>query len=241
MSTEQYWTKVHQNDYKDVWSLTQDPKALDMILDVMFDNLCHRTLVLGCGSRGILEHKIAEMDPWVQDIIATDFQGVIDCIKPNESHSPRVKYEARNSANLGYENYFDAIVVVNSILSHDHQENIDILKSCHKALNSKGILIAFFPTIFCSVDLMHTCGKIGYADLINLKENKFRDPNQNISQIFYTPLNLRKALRDTGFKLKTMEIAFFDSEHAISESKKHYGLQGTDDVVYEHFVVASKR
>lgn len=238
MNKEEYWTKIHQDDYSDVWSLTEDLDAFNMITDQLIESGCERILIPGCGSRGLLENDIAFFVDDATEVVATDFEGVIDCIDAPKDRT--VRYEARDSTNLEYEDYFDAVVVVNSILSDDHQENVNILKSCHKALRKGGILIGFFPTIFCSVDLMYTAGKVSFADLIDIKENKFYDPNQHVSQIFYSPLNLRKILRETDYNLWTMEIAFFDSEHAVAESKKHYGLEGVDDVVYEHFVVASK-
>jgi len=242
---KEYWEKEHKEDgYKNVYSLTECNKIRFRIVNAIGSYLYGdieklKILVLGCGSRTMVQKTLAE---WCNSVvICTDFQKVVETAKKNYT-SKQIQYVSMDSAFASFKsNCIDVIVVINSILSDNHEENINILKSCFRVLRSDGILVGYFPTIYCALDIKNNTNHEKSGDWIfDLKNNTCYDPEQDISQIFYSPLKLRNILKDIGFNLISMNIDFFDSPHLINEAKKHYNFNGEDEVVYELFVKCKK-
>jgi SAM-dependent methyltransferase len=239
---EQYWENKHCNEnYKTVWSMTDDKAVRQKIIDTLSNHInVSKILIPGSGSKVLLQNEIAHQYP-DSFILCTDFKNVIS-IAEKQQNANNIKYEARDSANLGFDKEWDVVVIVNSILSESHTENREILASCYKALKPGGILVGFFPTIFAGVDIANLeSNDQRILNYVDIKNSSFYEAKQNIWQIFYTPLRLRFLLRETGFINFRMEIFFCDSEYFINQSREYYGIDDPDLPIYEHFVIAHKK
>ncbi len=114
--------------------MTEDPVLRSKLISEIEAIPNHgKVLIPGCGSRVVLQNQIAESLQNIQEVCCTDFADVVVAAKQHNNH-PRIRYEARNSQNLGYEDQWDVVVNVNGILSERDEENRDILDSCFKAL-----------------------------------------------------------------------------------------------------------
>lgn len=234
------WEELHERgDYKDVFSVTEDETFRRKILDVLSGHGNVRSvLVPGCGSRVFLQRDLAQITS-IEEICCTDFERVVDIAAQQLSH-PKVTYMAKDSADLGYRNRWDAVVVVNSVLSESDAENRAMMFSFYEALRPGGILVGYFPTIFCAVDIDAVDPSAGLGSRIDLKRSRIHEKKQGMDQIFYTPLRLRLVLREAGYRLGRMEVAFCDSDFFIMQGAQYYGFTDPDAVVYELFVVAKK-
>ena len=239
--TQEYWEKIHcEDDYKPVWSMTEDKGVRKKNIDEL-NKLpsCAEILILGCGSKTLLQNDLAESLLNCHKITCTDFSKVIEYALSQENNS-KIVYEAKDSADLQYEDQFDVVVVVNSILSDSDQENREILSSCFKALKPGGSLIGFFPSVFCALDMAYLEDDFKRAEQIDLKRNTYSDEIQEVTQIFYTPLRLRMVMQEAEFSLNKMEIYFCDSPYFLNHTKEFYGIEDPDVVIWEQLVVAKK-
>ena len=237
---KKYWEHTHAvENYETVWSLTDDIEVREKIIDALssYEDIS-KILIPGCGSKVLLQNEIADRFP-KSLIVCSDYQGVIDIAKKKESRE-NIGYMALDSTNLGFENEWDVVIIVNSILSESHIENRDILKSCYRALKQDGVLLGFFPTIFASVDIAYLESEENMSLSIDLTKSSFYEKKQKIWQIFYTPLRLRYLLKEVNFIRDKMEIFFCDSEYFTAHSKEYYGIEDVDLPVYELFVIAYK-
>jgi SAM-dependent methyltransferase len=240
---EALWVRTHRDeDYRNVWSLTDDPAARDRFVAELASQRVatpiRDVLVPGCGSRVALQNDIATKVPGVRRVLCTDYQGVIDVAR-ERSNDSRVEYAARDSTDLGWCESWDAVVVCNSIVSESDQENRAILASCREALRPGGILVGFFPTIMCALDIAYR-GMPELHELIDPRRCVFHETKQGIWQVFYSPLMMRLILIEAGFILERLEIFFCDSDFAIRQNREYYGIQDPDLPIYEMFVVARK-
>ena len=120
---EKYWVSSHRNKaYGDVFSITEDEACRARIMTALNEvGKVASVLVPGCGSRTFLQETLVQCHA-IRKICCTDFAGVVQIAKQHFMH-PKVQYLARNSTKLGFENEWDAVVVINSVLSESDKEN----------------------------------------------------------------------------------------------------------------------
>ena len=239
-----YWEQNHEDGYKDVFSVTEDPALRAYIVDALADLPSHQKILIpGCGSKGLLEQSIAVSLPGCQHVLCTDFAKVVG-IPAAANKNALIEYRGIDSGKLDMKGQFDAIVVVNSILSDNDSENRKILKSCLKALKPGGSLIGFFPTVFCALDFAITSKlpewKSYLQNNVDLETQSEHEEPQNVRQTFYSPLLLNQILKEAGFKDRKMGVYFFDSAFFHRQSQALYGITDTDLTVYEFFVTAKR-
>ncbi len=239
---KEYLENIHcQEGYETVWSITDDKQVRErIILELSSHHNLEKILIPGCGSRVSLQNEIARC--FINsNILCTDFDGVVESAI-SQSNENNIDYKALDSSNLGFYNEWDAIVIVivNSVLSESHEENIMILNSCYKALKPGSVLIGFFPTIFASLDIAYLESSQERIKYIDINKSSLFEENKKIWKIFYTPLRLRKDLINSGFKTDKMELYFCDSEYFKNHSSDYYGIQDPNLTIYEHLVVAHK-
>ena len=237
---KQYWEKTHKDDgYETVWSITGAPDFCERICQEVSILPEFSTILLpGCGSKVELQNSLAESLP-ITRICGTDYGEVVALAEKEENHAA-ITYVVRDSKALGFSREWDVILIVNSILSESDLENRQILDSCFKALKPGGMLVGVFPTIFSAVDIALVEGKSEWLDLVDLNRSSFKDPVQGVTQVFYTPLRLRRILMEANFQLKKMEVLFLDSDYFADHAKEYYGLTDPDTPIYEYLVVAQR-
>lgn len=238
---KRYWVKTHtEENYETVWSMTDDPYVRSRIVRELERVECRKKiLVPGCGSRVTLQNEIAASLPDIDEILCTDFEGVIN-VAQKQKNDRIIRYKPRDSKRLGSTQEWDVIVNVNAILSENDTENRDILDSCFKVLKTGDVLIGMFPTIFATVDISYIEEDRERLRFVDFERSAFYEEKQGLWQIYYTPLRLRRILLESGFKLNRMEIYFCDSEYFQNHSNEYYGLSDPDAVIYELFIIAEK-
>jgi 2-polyprenyl-3-methyl-5-hydroxy-6-metoxy-1,4-benzoquinol methylase len=239
--SQAYWEKIHVEDnYENVLSLTDDPWIIDKIIEQLDQSHSRKILVPGCGSRTNLQKQIVESFPGAQ-VTCTDYPQVVEIAAEKFTH-PRVTYSAVDSTQMPWTDHFDAVVIVNSIVSDSDQTNRLIIQNCHQALRPNGQMIAFFPDIFASLDIATIINDQDRFRKINLKKSTFFEEAQNTYQVFYTPLRLRAILKEADFSVDRFETVFLDSEYfqQTGKDKVKFAVDDPDLVIYENFIVARK-
>ena len=238
------WEERHASGYSNVYSMTDDPELRARIVSELSALPAHADiLVPGCGSKGLLEKDIAAKVPGCRHVLCTDFAKVA-AIPAENNRNPVIEYKGLDSAKLGLKEQFDAIVIVNSVLSDNDAENRKIIASCYDALKPGGRLIGFFPTIFWSLDLALTSKSPewrqyyeDHVDLDTFSEGEKESPD---AQIFYSPLLLNLILKEAGFEKRRQENYFLDSDFFTKQGKEMYDIDDPDLAAYELFVTAEK-
>jgi len=151
---QQYWEDEHVlHNYENVYRLTEDKCLQNDIVDTLKILSFHKNILIpGCGYKGILEQVILDRLPDCTSVVCTDFPGVIEELSRNNKLDGLV-YKGLDSNALGMNNEFDAVVIVNSILSDSDIENRSILKSCFNALKPGGSLVGLFPNCLVTLDM----------------------------------------------------------------------------------------
>jgi SAM-dependent methyltransferase len=239
---QKYWEDVHLRDhYRAVWTMLDDPEIrARLVAAVQEIEARRRVLVPGCGSRVLLEPELARIQG-VEEVVGTDYPGVVDlCRQRLDDNEMSVSFEPRDSTDLGWSGAFEVAVVVNSVLSESHDENQRIVESIHQALAPGGSLVGYFPTAFCGFEIGCIDPSSGWKELVDVDASTFHEVSMGVSQIFYTPLRLRRLLVQSGFVLERMEVAFLDSPFCLRQARDYYGLP-EELFIYELFVRCTKQ
>ena len=245
ISTErEFWNSDHdKNEYQNVFSITDDPEVCSYLSKNITHNMT-KILIPGCGSKTHLQEYLIKYYPNIT-IYCTDWslaalrQAETICCHPN------IIYQQEDSGHFSFsDNFFDQIIISNSILSNHDLLNRRIIKECYRVIKRNGNLCGFFPTIFCAFEWAHLDNRYSHFltnNIINFVKNSLYETTQQCGQIFYTPLRLQQIFNETGFKRKTFEIYFFDNDYFKKENEKIYGLPPDSGLcVYEFFVLMEK-
>lgn len=238
------WERAHGAGYEEVWSLTIDPAARSAITDAIPAD-ARRVLVPGCGSEIHLQRNLLSARTDLDEVWCTDWsQAALD--PATESFSAeKVRYAKEDTTALSFPaDQFDAVVVVNSILSSDDARNRTMLAECRRVLRPGGRLIGFFPTVLCALDITYlhpAYARLRESGAISLEESAFLEPTQNLRQVFYTPLRLARIVKEAGLERERFEIVMFDGDAIQKESERLYGIpQGEDLFVWEILAILRK-
>jgi hypothetical protein len=230
-----YWEQVHQDHYQSVWSVTEDEDLRERISAVITKEKLTTVAIVGSGSRMHLERHLLKTHPNLK-IICTDYPKVIELAK-EKLMDPRLSYLAMDSRELKLDQLVDGIIIVNSVVSESDSENRSIISACAQNLRWGGLLIGLFPTAFYLLEKELLTNE---QQALDLSRSTVYEPHQKLEQVFYTPLRLRRILKEAGLSLKTMEVYFCDSEHFLKETERHYQTEDADLAIYEHLVIARR-
>jgi SAM-dependent methyltransferase len=245
-----FWEQHHAEGYQKIYSMTDDPALRARIVSELASLRTRRKILIpGCGSKYLLERDIAEKVPGCKYVLCTDFAKVA-AIAARQNRNRAIEYKGLDSAKLGITKQFDAVVIVNSVLSDRDAENRKIIASCFRALKPGGYLIGFFPTIFWALDIALTTKSPYWRAYLRrhveletfsegayLKGQKKSGPN---TQIYYGPLLLNQILKEAGFVKRKLENYFLDSGFFVEQGKNMYGITDPDVSAYEMFVTAQR-
>lgn len=237
-----YWQELYASRSNDevVFSMTADKEVQRCIFDALDLSRPMDVLIPGCGSA--VDLQVAMIDGLHKEckIVCTDFaSAAIERARANFRH-PRLTYHCWDTSNVDQLGLFDAIVIVNSILSDSDQENRRMIRSCARALRSDGVFVGLFPTVYCGLEIATLENNPEKFAKIDLGTSTIHDRIQGVRQIFYTPLHLKRILREAGLRLAQMSIFFCDTEHFIEQGKRLYKIFDEDLSTYELYVVAFK-
>lgn len=259
------WDKDHEDYSKNVFSLTQDPEVCQTLIHPSSqfsefnipDSPEIKVLIPGSGSEIYLQKALFEFCPRIGQVCCTDFsETAIDVARKKWQQADgeaklnsQIFFETVDSTQLTQQKpdwieFFDYILVVNSVVSSEDAINRQMLKEFSTVLKPKGKLYGFFPTIFESLEVAYlsTPKALLLTDgSINLPESTFYDTKANVRQIHYTPLRLNKIFKEAGFKKLSFEIYFHDSEILMDEIKELEGIDDPDICPWEFLVRLEKK
>lgn len=224
----QRWEENHeQSEYEDVWSITDNTEVLKALANGINENV-KKVLIPGCGSKTDLQGYLVDNYKHLETIYCTDCsQHALNQAKDDCDHD-KIIYQKVDTSGMPFENnFFDFILVANSILSGFDLLNRRMIKECHRALKPGQRLYGFFPTILCAYEISYLDQRFAHLQTngtINVLKNSFYESTQKMEQIFYTPLRLKHIVEEAGFKREKFEIYFFDSDYFMKESERVYGL-----------------
>ncbi|HAA32485.1 MAG TPA: hypothetical protein DCE56_38285 [Cyanobacteria bacterium UBA8553] len=181
--------------------------------------------------------------PEIGELYCTDFsQEAIDIAQSTwHSSSERIKFEVLDSTKItelkpGLSNYFDFILVVNSVLDRDDSTNRRMIQEFGKLLKPGGRIYGLFPTIFCGLEIEQLDPTWSHRGFAYLPSSGFFERRQSYRQIFYTPLRLNRIFKEAGLKRKQFEIFFCDSEFLSKNAEKIYNIDDSDIYIWEFIV-----
>ncbi len=249
-SEPELW-KEHEDYNAKVFSLTEDPTLCETLIAGIPSSSGIKVLIPGCGSLVKLQEKLLEKLPNIEKILCTDSSQIaIQYAKENwlasKLYNQTVEFAEVNSANLteirpDWNNHFDYILVVNSVLSSQDEDNRKMIDEFYKVLKPGGKICGLFPTVFCALEIAHLV-KDRASQLtdgtINLAYSAIYEEKQNRSQIFYTPLRLNRIFKEAGFKRLNFEVYFCDSKYF--NTREIYGYDDPDICIWEFLVKLEK-
>lgn len=228
-------------DYNDVWSMTDDPGAIQRLCSGINANT-KLVYIPGCGSKTGLQKYITDNFPNIEKIICIDWSSeAVASAKATYSHR-KIEYIVVDACNTGFlSGCFDIAILANCALSPNDLQNRRFLNETGRLLRPDGVMYGFFPTIFAALEISMLDDKFAYLNngYIDIYKNSFFEQTQQLSQIFYTPLRLNQILNECGFTRELFEIYVCDSPHFRQESERIYGIPKDSGLaIWEIFLIS---
>jgi len=233
-----YWVKEHdERGYETTFSVGEDARLTNSIVDeVLRACPCRDVLVPGCGSRTALQETLLSRAAADLRVTATDFEAVVAMAARRFSH-PRLTY-ASLEATPPFRQAFDVVVAVNVLVMDSDLANRELIESWAQALRRGGTLVLLAPLLFCGLDLVLLSEREDLRRCLDLEGSSWLEEEQGIRQIEYSPLRMRRVLKEAGLRLTDLRVAFLDGPSSREQSRLHYALDDDDLLVYEQIVVA---
>lgn len=259
------WNEEHKDYSENVFSFTQDPKVCQALIHPSSQSSCFNipdspeinVLIPGCGSEIYLQKTLLEFCPNIGQIYCTDFsKTAIERAKKNwQQVNPdsRLKkqqfiFEEVDSTLLteqrpDWQDKFDYILVVNSVVSREDDENRQMLREFSKVLKPGGKIYGFFPTIFWQLEVAYLSKEKAHwltDGTINLPYSASYDAEDNYRQILYTPLRLNQIFKEAGFKRLSFEVFLGDSDILVANLKNIFEVDDPDIYLWQFLVRLEK-
>ena len=234
-----------ETQYCDIYSATDD-LVIRNKLTRGIDEKTKIILIPGCGSKTKLQKHIINNYPEVEEVYCTDWSKTSLAHAQTDFYDGKVIYQVQDTRKTTFpNNKFDMVIISNSIVSGQDLSNRLMVDECYRILKPGGIFVGLFPTILgsCDVALLRDNPKANWLldGTINLYKNTFYERFQNVTQLFYSPLRLRRIFNESGFRDIEFEICFFDSDFCVKESEKIYGIPADSDIYLWEILVKSKK
>jgi SAM-dependent methyltransferase len=258
------WDEAYRNPHER-FSLIIDPEfCKKLILAKSEPHGCNipnspdiKVLIPGCGFEIYLQKTLLEFCPNIGQIYSTDFSttAVEEALKRWQEidgdaklNSQQIIFEEADSTRLTEQNpdwqeKFDYVIVVGSVISSDDERNRQMLREFYKVLKPGGKLYGSFPSIFLDLEVAYLSKSQAHLltdGSINLPESAcYYGGNQR--EIYYTPLRLNRIFKEAGFKRLKFELFFGDSDILINQVKEKAGIDDPDLCYWEFLVRLEKQ
>jgi len=258
------WNTVHQNYSNHTYSLTEDPQICDDLINPLQspnfkipNSPDIKVLIPGCGSEIGLQKTLLTLCPQIGQVYCTDFsENAIETAKSNwqetngdtKLKNQQLNFKVADSTKLveqypDWQEKFDYVLVVNSVLAGEDDQNRQMIDEFYKVLKPGGRLYGFFPSIFWDLEIAYLLQSKAHwltDGQIDLAHSACYDHRWNSRQIYYTPLRLNRIFKEAGFKRLSFEVSFDDSDTAISNLKEVFGIDEPDVYSWELLVRLEK-
>lgn len=259
------WDETTKN-IQQCFSMTIDPEfCKKLILGKSESGCCDipnspevKVIIPGCGFNIYLQKTLLEFCPNIGQVYCTDFSAVaVEEAKRRwreldgdaRLNNQQLIFEEADSTKLteehpDWQEKFDYVLVVSSVISGDDVRNRQILREFYKILKPGGKLYATFPSIFLDFEAAYLNKSFAHFltdGSINLPTCTRYFQEENYSEIYYTPLRLNRILKEAGFKRQSFELFFADSDIFINQVKEGEHKKSIDfedpDIHYWEFLV----
>jgi SAM-dependent methyltransferase len=236
-----YWEKEHCDlGYNSTFSVGEDEALTNAIVhEALSSSPCTDILIAGCGSRVDLQRALLSRAPSHTEVIATDYAAVIALARERFSH-PRLTYAALESA-APFVQSFDVIIAVNVLVLESDLGNRELVQSWARALRYGGTLVVLAPALFCGQELALLTGRDDLWECLDLEGSSWIERRQGTREVEYSPLRLRRVLKEAGLRLTDMRLVFLEGLSSREQSRTAYGLDDDDLLVYEQLVTAVRQ
>ena len=258
------WDEAYKNPHER-FSLLIDPDFCKKL--ILASNESHscdipdspevKVLIPGCGSEIYLQKTLLEFCPNIGQIYSTDFSTTAveeaqqrwqEVNGDARINSQQIIFEEADSTRLTEQNpdwqeKFDYVIVVGSVLSSDDARNRQMIREFYKVLKPGGKLYGSFPSILADLELAYLNQSYAHwltDGSINLPASA-REYGGNHREIYYTPLRLNRIFKEAGFKRLNFELFFGDSDILINQVKEKAGLDDPDLCYWEFLVRLEKQ
>lgn len=235
-----FWEEQHRDcDYMTTFSVGEDAEVRSSIIEYVLEcSPCNDILIVGCGSRTHLQEALLARLSSSARVVATDYSEVIAVAQQRFSH-PQLTYVALENQRAFVEQ-FDAVVAVNVLVMASDQANRALVREWACALRHGGSLVLLAPLLFCGLELALLTEREDLCECLDLDGSAWTEKHQGMRQIEYSPLRLRRILKEAGLRQTDMRIVFLDGPTSREQSRVHYDLDDPDLVVYEQLVTATR-
>jgi SAM-dependent methyltransferase len=240
VASKDYWVNVHgKDDYEGVFSVGEDAGVRARIVSAVLNGKTPRRILLaGCGSRTDVQEELLRQAPPDTEIVATDFEPVIAVAAARFAH-PRLTYTALEER-PGFTACFDAVVSVNVLVDREDQVNRALVDEWATALVPSGRMVALLPIPWSGHEFAVLTGRDDLRACLDLEQSRWFERHQGVVEVEYTPLRLRRILKEAGLELEELAIVFLDDPRSRAQAQVHYGLDDPDISIYEQLVVARR-
>ncbi len=261
------WDEDHNDYSKNIFSLTQDPQVCNTLIRPSNQPSCFnipdspeiKVLIPGCGSDIYLQKTLLEFCPNIGQVCCSDFSKTAiesankkwqQVDRDSKLKTQQLIFAELDSTRLteqrpDWKDKFDYILVVNSVLSSEDDQNRQMLSEFHKVLKPGGKLYGIFPTILCYLEMAYLSqSKAHWLEdgTVNLTDSAYYDKglNNRNRQIYYTPLRLNRIFKEAGFKRLSFDIFFDDSDILVAKMQEIYNIHEPDIYGWEFLVRLEK-
>jgi SAM-dependent methyltransferase len=232
-----YWESVHRDDdYESVFSVGEDEAVMDAVISEALACDARDILIAGCGSRVELQRALLDSDQ--VSVTATDYAEVVAMAGSRCAHA-RLRYLALEDRPVLVEE-FDVVVAVNVLVKSSDKANRALVKEWARALKPGGRLVMLVPILFCGLDLALLTARRDLWECLDLERSSWIERAQGVRQIEYSPLRIRRVLREAGLRLSDLRLIFLESATSRAQARTSYELDDEDLLIYEQLVVARR-
>jgi SAM-dependent methyltransferase len=224
------WQDFAKDYDSKVFSLTSVPERRAQLISGLKGQ---RILNLGCGSTPYLNQNLIELG---KTVYASDFcEDMLEESKKSYAHK-NLRHILGDSRQLPFESeVFDSVLSSNSILPESRSEVVKILSECKRVLTKEGRLVAFLPAFDCG---LYFKNEKGWS--IKLDEERLREHDTIGWQCFHTPESIEKEFSLGGLNLVSLEKIFLNTPNEISQIRRIYNLDTSENPIWEYLAVGEK-
>ncbi|MDH6356353.1 class I SAM-dependent methyltransferase [Parabacteroides sp. PF5-9] len=229
------WNKNYMDyQYKDVFSILDSPCIIDKFRNSISifkeKKKIIRILIPGCGSNTKIQQLCYSIYKENIDIYAVDWSEEAIAIAKKETNllNIPVEYINCNFNCLPFDDdFFDIVIISNSIVSDSHENNINALNEFARLLNPDGLITGNFPCAFGMFDYALTSGLADHwltTGIVDIISRTVYEESQDMHQRFFTPLELFSVCKEMQLKIESMNILFYDGADFAQQMSTLYQL-----------------